>query len=256
MEEPKKIYEPQSKEDYLKYGPYTWLMYKVSSPIFNREISSSNVSRLIYLSTFLSYKDNTVECCGLPITTKDLRDILGISKRTAHNFISECIKANLIRIDEEKNIHLCSSFSRMEYPKKKIPSGYSVIRLYHNGIQTLYNTYSVYSPRKLTYLFSLIPWVNKETNVVSINPLEPDRLRVGALKNYAICKITGYNPDNKHRIISYLDELKTPMWDAVHLKGNGQNKITVVNPRVYFGGTNGVVPEVIGVFQNDDIYEE
>lgn len=255
MEEPKEIYGLQPKEDYLKYGPYTWFMYKVSSPIFNQEISGSNISRLIYLSTFLSYKDNTVECCGLPITTKDLRDIFSISKRTVHNFISECTKANLIRIDEEKNIHLCSSFSKMEYPKKKIPSGYSVIRLYHNGIQTLYNTYGVYNPRKLTYLFSLIPWVNKETNVVSINPLEPDRLRVGALKNYAICKITGYNPDNKHRIISYLDELKTPMWDAVHLKGNGQNKITVVNPRVYFGGTNGVVPEVIGVFQNDDIYE-
>lgn len=255
MEEPKKICGLQLKEEYFKYGPYTWLMYKVSSPIFNREISGSNISRLIYLSTFLSYKDNMVKCCGLPITTKDLCDIFGITKRTVHNFISECTKANLIRIDEEKNIHLSSSFSRMEYPKKKIPSGYSVIRLYHNSIQRLYEWYGISSPKKLACLFTIIPWVNKEINVVSVNPLETDRLRVEALKFSAVCKITGHNPDNKHRIISYLDELKTPMWDAVHLKGNGQNKVTVVNPRVYFGGTNGVVPEVIGVFQNGDIYE-
>lgn len=254
MEEPKKICGLQLKEEYLKYGSYTWLMYKVSSPMFNWEISDVNIVRLIYLSTFLSYKDNIVEYHGSPITTKNLYDILGITKRTAYNFISECIKANLMSVDEEKIIHLCSSFSRIAYLKRKIPPEYSVIRLYHDGIQKLYRTYGIDSPKKLACLFTIIPWVNKETNVVSINPLETDRLRVGALKFSAVCKITGHNPDNKHRIISYLDELKTPMWDAVHLKERGKHKITVVNPRVYYGGTNSVAPEVIGVFQNGDIY--
>lgn len=254
MEEPKKVCGLKLKEEYLKYGSYTWLMYKVSSPIFNWEISDSNISRLIYLSTFLSYKDNIVEYHGLPITIKDLCDVLGVTKRTAYNFISECTKANLINVGEENIIHLCSSFSRIAYLKKKIPPEYSVIRLYHEGIQKLYRTYGISSPKKLACLFTIIPWVNKETNVVSINPLETDRLRVGALKFSAVCKITGHNPDNKHRIISYLDEMKTPMWDSVHLKERGKHKITVVNPRVYYGGTDSIVPEVVGSFPNEDVY--
>lgn len=256
MEEPKKVCGLQLKEEYLKYGSYTWLMYKVSSPMFNWEISDANISRLIYLSTFLSYKDNIVSYSGLPIKTTDLSDILGTTKRTAYNFISECTKANLMSVDEEKIIHLCSSFSRIAYLKRKIPPECSVIRLYHDGIQKLYRTYGIDSPKKLACLFTIIPWVNKETNVVSINPLETDRLRVGALKFSAVCKITGHNPDNKHRIISYLDELKTLMWDAVHLKGEGTNRITIVNPRVYYGGTDSIVPEVVGSFPNGDVYGE
>lgn len=121
-------------------------------------------------------------------------------------------------------------------------------RLFCNFIRDIYDACdNVQSITQISYLYKLIPFVNRRTNIVCYNPKEQDPEKVYPITLGEFCDMIGYSRKNARRLVS----------DLLSLKCNGQNLIgffvtnlnqtswkIIVNPRIYYGG------------QNDKIYKE
>lgn len=82
----------QISSKFAKYGNFYWLFYDIQKPLFEGNIDSATVTRLIYLATYMSYNDNKQLQFdnGNPIMRKDLEKVLGLSSTPTKYFLRQC----------------------------------------------------------------------------------------------------------------------------------------------------------------------
>lgn len=128
-----------------------------------------------------------------------------------------------------------------ELPKKVMKSK-DIIRLAVNGVRALYeNVDSVRAHKNLSYLFKIIPFVNKEWNIVCKNPKEREREFIDYMTISEFCEVIGYSKSNARKLINTLSSItfnRQPALIYVTMDFNiNKSKITM-NPNLYWAGTN------------------
>ena len=155
---------------------------------------------------------------------------------------------NLILEDEETGALCLNKDFFIKGSLKEMSDKRDCTRLFCNFIQDVYDACdNIKSINQISYLYKLIPFVNRRTNIVCYNPKEQDPEKVYPITLGEFCDMIGYSRKNARRLVS----------DLLSLKCNGQNLIgffvtnlnqtswkIIVNPHIYYGG------------QNDKIYKE
>ena len=156
------------------------------------DLSPSTVTKLIYLSTYAAY-DNLLILNAKSkkeIKRSDLPKILGVSKRTSERFWNS-VKAYYIREDEETGkLWLNDEIFKRGKLKSKTAIDYQ--QFYFNGVRSLYKSANGKNHNYLGYLFQLIPFINREWNVVCENPFEADLDNVQLVTMKDFCDYIGY----------------------------------------------------------------
>ena len=215
-------------------------------------IDRSNISRLIYLATYIDYNDreenvlvrhgenNKIEY----LTKKDIQRIMGLSEKTFKSFMKDMKDNNLIWSVNNKfyisNEYFCkgkSSFDKRKYT-----------RIFINTTRELYKMCSTRQHKKLSYVFQLIPFLNYETNILCSNPTERDRSKLNKLSLQDICELLGIQTESKsmhrfehdlYKIYFTINNEKCYVFSRVIVKGgNGINDYFVINPSVIWQGSN------------------
>ena len=214
-------------------------------------IDRSNISRLIYLATYIDYNDreenvlvkhgknNTLEY----LDKKDIKEIMRLSDATLSRFLNDLIKNDLLFYANDKYYISAKYFSKgkSNFDKRKYT------RVFIKTTRELYKGCSTRQHSKLSYVFQLVPFLNYETNILCSNPNEINKDELNRLSLSDICKLLGLSTDAKsmsrfehdlYKIHITIEGNKYYMFTRVITKGEYHNDYFVVNPNIIWNGSD------------------
>lgn len=255
----KKEYTPQQihflnqSNEFKKHcdslGGYIHMIYCKNEILFNNvDIDKANISRIIYLATYIDYnnrkegllcvriKDNKLE----PMDKKTMQNILKLGDTAFKKFFKDMKDNNLI-YEADKRFYV-----NTEYFNKgnieDIEANKSYCRIFIEPIRRLYEGCKLTKHKVLASIYQLIPYIHYEHNIVCHNPSEPtDTPKAITLRE--LCDILGESYENRSRLAKSLYEFKVTI-DGIdyHLFTyvilNAQYDYFVVNPNVIYSGNN------------------
>lgn len=230
-----------------EHGGFTWLR----TDYFLNELKPQTVGRLAYLSTFLDFENQLLlKLNNQPMLKGDLAEVLGVTKRTTQDFYKELTEEKIL-IDKGKDgLYLSKIFWRGRTTDKK------KIRLYRSTIRELYGKMSIKGHRFFGYVIQLIPYFNREWNVICSNPEETDMMKIDFLSIGEICKLLNFNKSNSDRLKAALtgnyfvwNGSKQSICAILKVQSCGTHFETIiVNPHLIFAGTDYKKVESKGIF--------
>lgn len=244
-------------------GKYIWAVYQLMTyPFINASVSASNVARLVYLSTYTNYHGELVCDNGRPVTKGNLSTVLSISSSAADLFYKESVEAGYIKDNGEMLLIDKDVFLKGRLPSKKVAllseQDTFVTKLYINGVRSLYEkTASPRQHKTLSYLFQILPFVNREYNIVCFNPLEADPAAINCMTIGDFCTVIGQDRSNAARVAKTLFQPKFCVGDTEQYavryvidKTFAKAGYSIfINPNVYYAGSSLKLVDALSIFK-------
>lgn len=212
----------------------------------------STRTRLIYLSTYLCYNSKALRIRGKPITITNLHEVLGLSPKQTKRFITETREH--ITCDSDGNLYLegsCFVFGNM----LKGDSKTAYQKIYLENIRRLYRSVPRSKDKHLGYVFLMLPYINKEHNVLCYNIYERELSEMETMSIKEFCQIIGYSTENAAKLIMEYSKITFPVEGRqerfcafVTTNRNLNEAQIIINPHVIYNGSNKHLVEILSIF--------
>lgn len=234
-------------------GGYIHMAYVKNELLFNDiGIDRSNISRLIYLATYIDY--NNRDCNALVkysknkkityMNKKDIKKVLKLSNTPFDTFMAN-MKENNLLFEKDGRFYISQEyFSKGEHIYNR--SDYT--RIYIDTARFLYENSKPRQHKQLSYIYQLVPFMNHELNIICSNPNESDFYKLNKMGLKDICNVLGVSKDKKSMNRLENDLLKFNVivdgeiyyiFKRVIVKGaNGRFDYFVINPYIVWSGKN------------------
>lgn len=262
-----KIYTPKSQERYKAQQNIKlkrWLYktnnkplgsyYFVSAIMDYLDLNPATVTRLIYLNTFLSYSGRYITPNGRSINRENLHRVLKISKSTTSRFWNE-VSPTYIQSDND-GIFLSNKtdFLRGELDKRKFKP---YQQIYIEGVRRLYEAAQIPDHKSIGYIFLLLPFINREYNILCHNPFECDIDKIIPMSLHEFCDQIGFDKSHVSKLVTKLKKIcftvNDHMENFISFVSDGgrlsQYKM-FINPHILYCGSDYKKVEVLGAFHN------
>lgn len=222
-----------------------------------KDIDPATVVRLFYLLTYLQYDDYSLRISKSkePFKKSQLAKILGVSKRTADYFWKEVSPKYLIECDGYIFAVKNNIFIRGELSRDEIQIKLDYFRIYCLGVRELYKACLPSDHKRLGYIFQILPYINREYNIICHNPYETDINQIKPMNIREFCELIGYSIANANKLFQTYKEIRFRVDDHterfVSVVYDGLNKMTgklIINPRILYHGSDYNKVEVLGLF--------
>lgn len=215
-------------------GYFTMMLYEMKKAL-ELGVSHPNVTRLMYLATYMDY-DNILRAGNNTLMTKrSMQKCLRLKDDTFRNFYKDCIDAKLIQYKEDKYFLNQSVFKRGRITQEQAKNDNTMF-LYHKGIREIYENSKISEHKILGYVFLVIPYVNQTFNVICKNPKEEsfqemecldwndvgDILQINAIRNLKM-KFKRFTVGGQYIFVDASTDSKSFIF---------------VNPQIYYTGKN------------------
>lgn len=250
----------KSKRDLKEYskllGGYINMCYVRNELLFNKiNIDRANISRLIFLSTYIDYndrKENLLVKHGKynelePMTKKDMKTILGLGDTAFKSFIKDVESNHLLYIVGDRFYISSEYFNRGKNNLSNFSSK-EYTRIFINTTRQLYKSSTSRQHKQLSYAYQLIPLAHYETNIICENPSEMEFKNINKLSLKDICLFLGVSTERKsmnklendlYKLFVGQNKEKTYLFKRVIVKGGeGKRDYFIINPKVIWGGKN------------------
>lgn len=233
-------------------GGFIQMCYVKNELLFNElKIEKANISRLIYLATYIDYNNREENLLVrysennkvTPLNRNEIRSLLKLSERTFINFLNDMKSNDLIFICEDKFYINPDYFTK---GKSKLEGDYT--RIFINTTKLLFENCSARQHKQLSYVYQLIPYMNHELNVICNNPNESDFTKLDKLGLKNICEILGISltKSGMSRFESDLLKFKIEVGGRIYYifkrvmvkGGHGKYDYFVINPKIAWSGNN------------------
>ncbi|WP_430832365.1 hypothetical protein [Clostridium butyricum] len=213
--------------------------------IFNDEkgnFDGALAFRFIYLCTFIDY-DNKLRWGNnfrgkhrTEMLENDLKEVLGLSRNQIAKDKQKLVDLGVLKINKDKTINIDFNYCHKGIYKHNLKG--ESIRVFENGIQKLYKASIPKEHKRLGLFIKLIPYLNKENNILCLNPQEEKLIGILPLSIQDICKITGYAVNNARRLESEL--LKITVGNEYLMMKHMKYYLVIysINPRIFYSGSN------------------
>lgn len=206
------------------------------------EFDGALAFRFIYLSTFMDY-DNKLRFGASYrlkdrgyMLEKDLKEVLGLSKKQIWETKNRLIDLGLLGINEDKTININIKYCHKGAIKNSLKG--ESIRVFEEGIQYLYKNSLPKEHKRLGMFIKLIPYLNKQHNILCFNPEEEKPLKILPLSIQDICNIVGHSVKNARRLEGELLKI-TVAGQPLMMKNSKFNSIIYsINPKLFYKGNN------------------
>lgn len=199
---------------YKPYGNFVWSKYQLTKP-YAEKLSGATITRLMFLATYMDYEGMLIEDSELGrgnaktyLTKNDILKKLNIRKSAFYAFWAELEDNNLITEHDGKYSLVSELFEIGALKKDKLSAMAKndryITRLYRNAIREMYNKSKVSAHKTLSYIFKMIPFVNRKYNVLCFNPLEEDFDKIQYMTVSDFCEQIGYNRSNATKLFHEL----------------------------------------------------
>ena len=250
------------KKKYEEYSNFTWYFYRINEANLPN-LPPVYLVRLIYLATYINYDNTLKRTLKSFITEKDLPKLLDISETEARRFVTVLKRENILLNDVQRNQPVLKLnhelFAKGQLPKSFVngleENNLSFTRLYADGIRKIYKQ-TVSSKRKhLGYVFKLLPYVNKQYNIVCYNPDETNREEIHSIPSSKICELLGCDISHKSRLFRSLLKISFHSGKSIYsimqyLTYSTEDNIeamVLINPSIYYAGHNWDEVKILAV---------
>ena len=227
------------KEGYKEYGRFSWLLGKALN-MDAIDISTANIARLMYLATYVTYKNQLVNGNGQVITENGLQKLLKLNKTQFENFYTEVIGKQYL-FTEDNKLYLSGDLCYKGKIHVKKHKDTRIVRLYHMGMRNLYWNCAVSAHKYLGYIFLLLPHTNIKYNYICKDIYETDIERIEFLPIGEICDILKYSRGHSSKLKEIFSKCKFKDGaSAVGMlyRGSIRNWRMFINPRLYYSGND------------------
>ena len=250
-----KLRNQGSEKEVFEYrlGGHINMYYVKNKVLFNDlNIDISNISRVLYLATYIDWNSNKENLLvkpgqfnkSYPMTRRDMQILLGLADRTFTNFIKN-IKDNNILFEVSGMYYLNPDYFNKGKVKLKEKE---YTRLYINTVRDLYAQCEPRQHKQLSYLFKLIPKTHHLNNAIVHNPEEKDISNVKYMNLTDISNFLGLDSNNnnitrlKRDLIKFhttYDGLKRGVFKYITVEGtNSKYSYFVLNPVIAYSGSD------------------
>lgn len=231
---------------------FVWVIFDPKKPFFDG-LSKPSVARLMYLATFIG-KEGVIENTnsdrtGRPLTQKEIVKRLACSEQTFWRFVKEVKEAGILSSEHGVYRLALKHFRKGMLTSEEIAAIWSrrevITRLYIGAMRSLYDSSSPNLVSSLSYLFRMMPFVNREYNVVTTNPFEEDIFRDEPMSMGDFADIVGYRRSHMSHLCGVLESLRFMADDGpapvirqiCAVRGKTERIFWWIDPRLYYGGT-------------------
>lgn len=262
--ESKKYFDSLSKKQemnylYKDYGRFLWSFYNISQSLFPN-LKGSYITRLMFLATYINYDGFLSDNKNVPLTKNQIKTLLGVSEREFHYFYKCLLEEHIIIEHNDKCYINKDIFQRGELSPVDLAvlakDEKYVTRIYIKAVRSLYNKATIKSHKTLSYLFQVIPYVNRDYNIVCSNPLETNKDKINKLTLGEFADLINYDRSHISRLCNQLFdptfEVNGKELSAMRYvvdKSLAKNTYSMfINPRVYYAGSKWSEVEILGKF--------
>lgn len=194
------------KSDLSKYteslGGYIHMSYVKDTLLFNElNIDRANITRLIYLSTFIDYNsshENLLVKHGKDykkeaMTRADIKKLLKLSDRAFISFFNE-MKINNLLFEVNGKFYVSNNYfskGNCNFNTKEYT------RIFINTTRALYENSTTRQHKQLSYIYQLVPYMNYELNILCSNPKETDFYKLEKLSLLNICELLNVSTESR-----------------------------------------------------------
>ena len=215
-----------------------------------RKLSPQDVTRLIYLASYLKYKNILMLTERRAMKLDDIAPVLRVSASTAKRFWDKVNGRYICQNDDQTlTIKDCFFMGKQKRIKERLT------KFYINAIRNLYESTSTSKHSCLGRIFELLAYINTEYNILCHNPEETDLSKVIPMTLRQFCEATGYDVSKAHRLAQ---EISAITFDVdgeqrhfvafVTTNAISNDRLIVVNPRIIYGGHNYERVEAFALF--------
>ena len=219
------------------------------------DLKPQDAIRLVYLATYIDYDNNYLMIHNRKMTKQDLFVAIGISRPSFTDLFKTLIaKGYLIEDDGYK---LNKKYFHKGAMSIDNPVDKRFIRVYINALRTVYESSKIADHVYLGYIFDMIPYINIQWNILCHNPLEPDRDKVIPMTFGEFCDEIGYDRSHLNRLLAVYRRIKFYWRDKEQLfaafiyEKNKEDMRIVINPNIFYAGSNFDKVEGFGTFFNE-----
>ncbi len=235
-------------KSYWDYGKFFWSLYDTTKELFG-QLKPATLTRLMVLGTYMNYDNELVEDDGMAMTQNGIKNALGIGERMTRYILDELQTFDILMENDGVYILNNAFFTRGRISEDDLNAlfddGKSVKRVYADGVRALYHAATQASIKKLCPIFRIMPYVNKEYNIVCFNPLEKHKTAIRPMSVGDVAEIIGTERSHANRVQKALlapeFQVDGGTTKAVrYVSGNQlgvENHCLFINPRIYYGGS-------------------
>ena len=252
--------QTNNMREYLKdndFGRYFHMIYKYNQPMFEelrKTVPKTKVKiTMVRFTTLVAH----ISLYG-KVKKSMLKEVWATTDKGSINetykFLLEC---RFIQETEDGFITINESIARekiKDYIKElhKEDKDYTYTRIFCESILNLYKEMESRKRQQLSNLYAILPYINFKYNRLCKNPTETDNLKVEPLDWSDLCEICEYDKKNAFRLRKDLMKLKiNGQHVLIEITGENDNKIIVVNPRIYYAGDNVTeLKAIIDIFES------
>ena len=228
------------KEVSDELGGFCFLYYKKSEILYNEVgVSKGNIGRLLYLATFIDYDTNEIVDFKpngkYSLGLRDIKSLMKLSDSAFKEFFKEMKQCEIIH-EKDGNFFI----SKKYFSKGKLSKNEnSFTRMFVKTIRELYESTQPRQHKQLANVFSLVPFLDYETNAI-----------VGAdgekMKLTEIARLLGYDETNVTRMKKDLlgfsivkNNTKFYFFCFVKLQTiENETSFFMVNPLAFYAGSS------------------
>lgn len=254
------VYTPEQQEAYEKRKKRKDRLARLGKFFFLdsqngfKSIRPATAARVVYLGTFLKYGTNDLyRAQRAQMKKEDLPKILGVSEATAFRFLKE-VSPQYVQVDDAGCLHLNDqTFWLGEMDERHRSIFYR--KVYVDKVRELYKGTPTTKHKELGYIFSLLPYINMEYNILCKDIFEKDNSEIEPLTLREFCQIIGHSFDTVQRLLStyanikvLVNGLEEPFCTFVYDGANIGDAQIYVNPHVLYNGSDPEQVELLGTF--------
>lgn len=222
------------------------------------KIKPQTLARVFFLATFLRYDDDKLYSKdGLPLTKKDVAELLRLGSNTFKSFWKEAVGKYIFE-QEDGSITIIDEFFRGALAGRVSPENQDIgyQQVFIKSLRELYWQTEPKKHRYLGYLFMILGQINWEYNILCWNPSESDRAKIQTMDLDDFCRSMGndgYTVNQRQRLLEAFRKLvfsvdKTTQYLCAYLEDHISKKFyLVVNPNVVYRGTDRTKVDGFGV---------
>ena len=244
------LFRFHSNEKEKRLDNFVWFFYEDGKEIFDGKLNDTDISDIFNLATYMDYKDNRLKYDNnVKIHKKDLMSLLNIKERKYYKFIKECTDANILNIEDDETVTMSFKyFGKGKIKNLKNSKSMVITRIYCDTIRYLYKNCKEKFYKNLSYLYIILPYVNREYNILCNNPEEDNLEKINCINMVQLCEIVGYNPKNSYRLKQSLKNILIEDRPIVSWVDNASGEYIFINPSLYYAGTKHIEVKILGKF--------
>lgn len=209
---------------------FVWVKFPYNKQFYS-SLQPSNITRLMYFATFCNSE-------GYVMRNNDVKGMLNINANQLKSFRDELLEREIINVQKTRIYLNQELFGKGEVDKPLL----DYTRLFTSATRSLYEgCHSTTTHKYLSYIFKMIPYVNRQTNILCCNQQEQVIESIALMPFVEFYENQGNDKTHASRLKKALQEFRI---DGELVVGffntldelTPSGKYVVVNPKLFYGG--------------------